>query len=134
VTFAELRIDAVILACAISAGIHGALIPDHLEEGLGAGLGFAIATVVLSVLAFALTRRPTEVALGATVAVFAGLIGSYALVISTGMPVLHPEQEPVDGIALFTKAVEAVGLVLAAGLVRRPSVSLDLTQPKGTFT
>jgi hypothetical protein len=134
VTFAELRADAVILACAISAGIHGALVPAHLEEGMRAGLGFAGAAVLLSALAVGLTRRPTQVALVVTISVFAGLIASYALVITTGVPVLHPEQEAVDGLALFTKGIEAIGLVLAASLVRRPSLSINLTQPKGTLT
>jgi len=134
VTAAELRIDLVILACAISAGVHGALVPDHFEEGAGAGLGFVAATVLLSILAIALTQEPTQAALLATIAVFAGLIASYALVITTGMPVLHPEPEAVDGLALFTKGIEAIGLALAASLVRRPSLSINLTQPKGTLT
>jgi hypothetical protein len=134
VTVAELRIDGVILACAISAGIHGALVPDHFEEGVGAGLGFLAATVLLSTLAIVLTQKPTQAALLATIAVFAGLIASYALVVATGMPVLHPEPEAVDGLALFTKGVEAIGLVLAATLTRRPSLAINLTQPKGTLT
>jgi hypothetical protein len=50
--------------------------------------------------------------------VFAGLLGSYALVLTTGFPLLHPEREAVDGLALFTKAVEAAGLVLAVGPLR----------------
>lgn len=130
-TLAELRTDVVILSCAISAGVHGALVPDHFEEGAGAGLGFVIATVLLAVLSVVLTHRPTQLGfLGAT-AVFAGLIASYALVTTTGFPLLHPETEAVDGLALFTKAVEAVGLVLAASLLRRPSLALE--QPKGTL-
>ena len=92
VTLAALRIDLVILACAISAGIHGALVREHFEEGTGAGLGFVAATVLLAVLAVALTRRPSQLAFVATAAVFAGLIASYALVITTGFPVLHPER------------------------------------------
>jgi hypothetical protein len=36
--------DVVILACAISAGIHGALAPKHFAEGVGAGAGFVAAT------------------------------------------------------------------------------------------
>ena len=131
---AELRTDLVILACAISAGIHGALFPDHFEEGTGAGFGFAVATVLFAALAVVLTRKQTQAALIATAAVFAGLIASYALVITTGFPVLHPEAEAVDGLAVFTKAVEAVGLVLAASLLRRPSLVISLTQPKGTLT
>jgi hypothetical protein len=134
VTLAELRTDLVILACAVSAGIHGALVPDHFEEGTGAGLGFVAATVVLAVLAVVLTRKPTQLALFTTGAALVGLIASYAVVISTGFPVLHPEPEAVDGLALFTKGVEAVGLVLAASLLRRPSLAFSLAQPKGTPT
>jgi hypothetical protein len=134
VTLAELRTDLVILTCAISAGIHGALVQDHFGEGTGAGLGFVTATVLLAVLAVVLTWRPTQAAFFATAAVFAGLIASYALVITTGFPVLHPEPEAVDALALFTKAVETVGLLLAASLLRRPSLAISLTQPKGTLT
>jgi hypothetical protein len=133
-SFAELRTSIVILACAISAGIHGALVPDHFHEGMGAGLGFVVATLVLALLAVLGTSTPMQSWLVATGAVFAGLIASYALVITTGMPVLHPEPEPIDALALFTKAVEAIGLVLVASLLRRPSLALNLTQPKGTQT
>jgi CHASE2 domain-containing sensor protein len=134
VTFAELRIDLVILACAVSAGIHGALAPDHFEEGTGAGLGFVAATVLLAVFAAYLTRRPTQLALAATAAVFAGLIASYGLAITTGVPILHPEPEAVDGLALFTKAVEGIGLLLAASQLRRPRLGFHFTQAKGHLT
>ena len=121
-TLADLRIDVLILVCAVSAGIHGALVPEHFEEGAGAGLGFVVATVLLAVLAVALTRAPTQLALFATAAVLTGLIASYGLAITTGFPVLHPDVEPVDGLALFTKAIEGLGLALAA---------VPLAQPKG---
>jgi hypothetical protein len=64
---------------------------------------------------------------------FIGLIVGYVVAITAGLPVLHPDVEAVDGLALFTKAVEAVGLITAASLVRRPSFTA-LTQPKGTPT
>lgn len=131
---AALRTDLIILACAISAGIHGALVGEHFEEGTGAGLGFVAATVLLAVLAVVLTRRPSQLAFVATAAVFTGLIASYALVITTGFPVLHPEAEAIDRLALFTKAVEAVGLVVVATLLRRRSFAIGLTQPKGKLT
>jgi hypothetical protein len=134
VTFAGRRTDLVILTCAISAGIHGALVGDHFQEGTGAGLGFVAATVLLGFLAVALTRGSSQLALVAAVAIFTGLIASYALVLTTGFPVLHPEQEAVDGLALFTKAIEAIGLVLAASLLRRPLLVVTVTQPKGTMT
>ena len=133
-TLAELRTDIVIVACAVSAGIHGALVQDHFQEGTGAGLGFVAATVVLAVLAVVLTYRPTQAAFLAAAATFAGLIAAYALVIWTGVPVLHPEREAADGLALFTKAVEVTGVVAALSLLRWPSLSLALPHPKGTLT
>jgi hypothetical protein len=66
-------------------------------------------------------------------ATFAGLLGSYALAITTGFPVLHPDPEPVDGLALATKAIEALGLLVATRLLWRPS-AVTLSPPKGTLT
>ena len=40
--------DLVILACAVSAGVHGALVPEHFAEGAGPGVGFVIAAAVLA--------------------------------------------------------------------------------------
>jgi hypothetical protein len=129
------RSDIVVLACAISAGIHAALAPEHFAEGTAAGVGFVVSTVLLTVVAVALTLRPGDaVALAAAAALFAGLLAVYALVVTTGVPVLHPEPEPLDGLALFTKLVEALGLLTASRLLRAPSVGAHLTQPKGTLT
>jgi hypothetical protein len=135
VSLAELRGDIVIVACAVSAGIHGALTAGHFDEGIGAGLGFAGATVALAGLVGWLTWRPgNRCAIGAAAFAFAGLLASYALAITTGLPVLHPDPEPVDGLALATKAMEAVGLLAASTLLWRPRVALALPQPKGTVT
>ena len=130
----SLRRDVVILACAVSAGIHGALTPAHFAEGTG--VGFLVSTVLLASLAVVLTVRPaSSLSLAGAVIVFAGLLGSYALATTTGLPLLHPQPEPFDGLALATKAFEAVGLVAATNLLwRRPKVSLSLTHPKGTLT
>jgi hypothetical protein len=130
-----LRRGVVILACAISAGIHGALAPDHFTEGLRPGGGFVVATVVLALLAIVLTRRPdSRPALAGAAAVLVGLIGSYALATTTGLPVLHPDPEPVEELALATKAVEAAGALAAASLLRRPIGARYLPRPKGTLT
>ena len=129
------RRDLVIVACAVSAGIHGGLVPGHFDESTGAGLGFAAATIALGALVVALALRPGSApVLAAAATVLSGLLGSYVVAITTGLPVLHPEPEPVDGLALATKAIEAVGLVAAAALLRRPAVALTLTQAKGTPT
>ena len=131
---AELKGDVVILACAVSAGIHGALVPGHFDEGTGAGLGFVAATVALVGLVVWLTWRPASPYVFAAAAVtFAGLLASYGLAITTGVPVLHPDPEPIDGLALATKAIEAAGLLAATSLLWRP-VAVALPQPKGTLT
>ena len=117
---ASIERDVVIVACAVSAGIHAALTPDHFHEGAGAGGGFLVATILLGALAVVLTRWPSESALAAAVLVLTGLILSYALVLTTGVPVLHPQVEPLDGLALATKLVEAVGTLAALHLLRDP--------------
>ncbi len=128
----ELRRDIVIVACAISAGIHGALVPAHFDEGAGAGLGFVAATVLLTALVVGLTLLPASSRmLAAAAAVLLGLLTSYLLAVTTGLPVLHPQPEPLDGLALATKGIEVVGLIAAASLLRRP-VALAFPNPKGT--
>ena len=131
----NLRRDVVILACAVSAGIHGALAPAHFAESTGAGIGFVASAILLAALAVVLTvSRASPFPLVAAALVFVGLLGSYALATTTGLPLLHPQPEPVDGLALATKAFEAVGLVTALNLLwRRPLVSLT-PHPKGTPT
>ena len=133
----EFTRDTVILACAISAGIHAALVPAHFDEGTGIGLGFVAATVLLVGLVVVVTLHPTSaLALAGAASLLAGLLGSYALAVTVGLPVLHPEPEPFDGLALATKAIESAGLLAALQLVRhgRPAVTATLPQPKGTPT
>ena len=45
ITRAAIERDVVIVACAISAGIHAALAPDHFAEGTRRWRGFAVAAV-----------------------------------------------------------------------------------------
>jgi hypothetical protein len=133
-TVAELRHDLVILACGISAGIHGALVPGHFDEGRAAGLGFAAATLALAALVVWLTRRPdSRPALAASAAALGGLLFSYAVAVTNGLPVLHPQPEPVDGLALATKAIEVVGLLAAASLLW-PPLTVTILRTKGTTT
>jgi hypothetical protein len=116
----EQKIVAVV--CAISAGIHAALVQEHFGETLGAGLGFLAATTVLGALALVLSRSPAGAGtLGIAAATFAALIGTYAFAVTTGLPVLHPEADPATGLGIATKAIEAVGLLAASrALVHQP--------------
>ena len=116
----ELRRDLVVLVCAVSAGIHAALVPEHFAESLGAGIGFAAATAALAAVAVALTLRPASgVALAGAATVLAGLLAAYGLAITSGVPLLHPEPEAIHGLAVTTKAIEAAGLIAVAGLIVR---------------
>ena len=124
--------DVLILACSISAGIHAALVPEHLEEGRAAAGGFAISALLLAVLAIALTFRVTPLLLIPAGVLMAGLLVSYGVAITTGVPVLHPEVEPVDGLALFTKAVEIAGLAATADLLLQ-KLPEHLRHPKGVL-
>jgi hypothetical protein len=134
VRLADLRRDLVILACAISAGIHAALTPIHFDEGTGPGLGFAAATVALAGIVVWLTRWPAStLALAAAATTLAGLLASYALAVTTGVPVLHPHPEPVDGLALATKAIEIAGLLIATSLLLQ-DVAMTRTRLKGALT
>jgi len=134
IALAELERDVLVAACAVSAGIHGALTPSHLTEGAGTAAGFLGAAALLGGLAVVLARRPSTTALLAAVAVLGGLLASYALAITSGIPLLHPQPEPVDGLALATKTVELVGLVAGVQLLRRssPAPATFVPRPKGT--
>ena len=123
--------DLAVITAAVTAGVHAALVPEHLHEHFAAGAGFIVATVLLGALVVWLTYGPPSVlAAGALALVFAGLLAGYVLAVTTGVPVLQPEPEAVDGLAVATKAVEAAGLLLALGLVRSQRHSLALL-PQG---
>jgi hypothetical protein len=134
ISIAAVERDIVIVVCAVSAGIHAALVRDHFVEGVGAGTGFLTAAVVLTIVVFLLTRRaPTTVLLGAVSVILVGLLASYGLAVTTGVPWLHPHPEATDRLALATKAIEAVGLVAALHLTRcgRVTVTARVFQTKG---
>jgi hypothetical protein len=102
--------SALIAACALSGAVHAALAPSHLEESALLAALFLLASVALGALAFVLALRPESAwPPRAASAFFLALIVAYAVT---------RVSEPIDGLGLATKAVEAVGLVL--GLWLRP--------------
>jgi hypothetical protein len=92
------------------------------------------ATVLLAVLAVGLTLGTGTLRLAVAAAVLTGLLASYALAVTTGVPLLHPEPEAVDDLALATKAVELVGLVATGHLLLRGRLAPSTPRPKGTTT
>ena len=123
--------DVLVFVCAISAGVHTALAPEHLEEHVALGAGFLLSAVVLAVLAVALTDGPTRLNVTAAAVLLTGLIGSWVLAVTTGLPVLLPDGESVETIAVLTKAVELVGLVVAVRLLAAPGRSQGRPAPLG---
>jgi hypothetical protein len=115
---AAIERDLLVVACAISAGIHAALVRGHLEESAAGGAAFAGSALLLAGLAAALTRSPSTATLAVTAAALAGLLAAYVLALTSGIPLVHPHPEPLTGLGLFTKAVEACGLVAAVRLTR----------------
>jgi hypothetical protein len=104
----------VIAACAASAGAHAALVPQHLDAEPRLGVAFIAATALLLAVTAALIYRPTDSAVAhAARLLLAALVGAYAVSVTTGIPWLMDAAEPPDVVALATKAVEALGLVLA---------------------
>ena len=127
--------DVVVLACALSAGIHAALTPSHFSEGDAAGGGFLAAAVLLGALTVTLTRRPSAPLLALAAVTLAGLIAGYGFAITSGLPVLHPGPEPVESLAVATKLVEAVGLAAALDLLWRGRSAVAFHPlRKGTMT
>ena len=111
--------NVVVLACAVSAGVHVALVPEHSA--------FLPAAAILAGLAVGIARSPRPELLDGAAGVLAGLIGAYVLAVTTGIPVLHPEPDQVSVLALATKAIEAAGLL--AALYLKGSLQWTRTTP-----
>src|SRR4029453_17905735 len=119
--FIESAISLGILsACAFSAGAHIALAPKHLVESAALGLGFLAAAALLLALGLGAYTRPHSVRIPLLIALLsAALIAAYIASRSVGLPILHPEPEPMDAVGVTTKAAELVALILSLRLYRR---------------
>lgn len=127
--------ELVIVACAVSAGIHAALAPEHFTESARSGAGFVAAAVLLAAVVCGFTLRPANPFLpAATVLLLGGLLTAYLLTVTSGLLPLHPQQEAVDSLALVTKAVEAVGLVAACSLTWQLVPRGSNLRQKGTLS
>ena len=110
------------LAVAFSAGIHAALVPEHLKEMPPLGYSFIAAAIVGGALAWALISRPTDRRLPLLAGLFClGQIATWVLFVTVPVPGFSGTPEPIEAIALVSKAAELLGilLVLPLALPRR---------------
>ena len=111
----------LVLAGAVSAGVHAGLAPEHLHEWLPLGASFVAAAVAAVLAIAALVLRPASPwpprALGA---LLGGLVVAYALTRLAALPPLDPERESLDALGVCTVAVEAFGIGAAVRLTVTP--------------
>jgi hypothetical protein len=118
------------LAVTFSAGIHAALVPEHLEEMPRLGDAFIVAAVIGSLIAVALVWRPDDRRLPILAGLFClGQIVAWGLFVSVSVPLFPGTPEPVEAIALVSKGIETLGLLLAAVLVASGELRSGVGRP-----
>jgi hypothetical protein len=109
----------LVFACAASAGIHAGLVPEHLHEEPRLGVAFAVTSVLLLGIGSAIVLRPVNRRLAWIAALMlGGLIAAYAASRTTGIPLLAPDPEAVDGIGIAAASIELLGLCCALCLAQ----------------
>jgi hypothetical protein len=108
--------DAVAVVCAASAGVHAALVPEHLRDGTLIGAAFALSALLLATAALRVRTCPTTASWAAVVLLAVG--GSYLLSRTIGIPLLIPDPEPVDPVGTLTSLAEVAAAVAVIDLTR----------------
>ena len=112
-----IAVRVLIAACAVSAGAHAGLVPEHLREAPQLGIAFIIAVALLLAAVVALALRPDDRRIAqVAVLLLAALMVCWGVSRITGIPFLQPRPEPVDVVGLVTKLIEALGLACAVWL------------------
>jgi hypothetical protein len=112
------RAGLLALAITFSAGIHAALVPEHLQEMPPLGYSFIAAAVIGAGIAGGLIVRPDDRRIPALAALFlVGQVLVWVLFVTVHVPGFMGTPESVETIALVCKAVELLGLAIALPLV-----------------
>jgi hypothetical protein len=127
------RTGLLALAVAFSAGIHAALVPEHLEEMPRLGYAFVAAAAIGGLLACALVSRPDDRRIPPLAGLFClGQIVAWTLFVNVPVPGFPGTPEPVETIALVSKSAELAAVILAFPLslshARRKPVSAVVTR------
>ena len=100
-----------------SAGIHAALVPEHLQEMPPLGWSFIGAAALGVALAWALVAYPEDRLSARLAALFlAAEVLAWVLFVIVRGARLQRDPEPVETIALVCKAAELIGLWLAVAI------------------
>ena len=111
------RAGLLALAVMFSAGIHAALVPEHLHEMPPLGWSFIAAAALGVALACALVAYPKHKLFARLAAVFLAVeVLAWVLFVSAAVPGFMGTPEPVETIALVCKAAELIGLWLAVAI------------------
>ena len=115
--FTARRTGLLALAVTFSAGIHAALVPEHLKEMPPLGYSFIGAAVIGAALAWALVSRPDDRRIPLLAGLFClGQVVAWLLFVTVPIPLFSGTPEPVETIALVSKAVELYGFAIALSL------------------
>ncbi len=96
------------LLLALTAGIHASVVSEHLHEWWAAGVFFLVVAAGQGVLAGALFRRPTTVALLAAIWSSVALVGVYVWSRTAGIPFAPVHSSGGHG-SIASQAAHAVG-------------------------
>ena len=115
--FTARRTGLLALAVTFSAGIHAALVPEHLKEMPPLGYSFIGAAAIGAALAWALVSRPDDRRIPLLAGLFClGQVVAWLLFVTVPIPLFSGTPEPVETIALVSKAVELYGFAIALSL------------------
>ncbi len=125
------RAGLLALAVMFSAGMHAALVPEHLKEMPPLGWSFIGAALVGAALAYALVSGPEDRLAARLAALFlAAEIVAWAVFVTVHVPGFMGTPEPVETIALVCKTVELSGLALAIWIGWPDQLPASISSPQ----
>jgi plastocyanin len=109
----------LLAAIAFSGAVHAFLAPEHLREEPLLGALFVVGAVVELALAVVYIARPTRAATAAATLSLGAMLIAYLPFVLFELPGFPMTPEPLERVALLTKGVELVGLMVGISLWAR---------------